>query len=252
MKRARGNEYIDRSAILAKNTKLPNVLPEVKAFSCDNLSCKSRERQFNYKLVVEDDVHMLMGMMLSNEICVLMFNEELYRKQFGPNDDVVSVVFHESLRETNFSGKKKKGAQVLAAGKVVATITLLSGVSIELKAPVGGQILEINDELLTNSPHLFTTNRGYPLVLFPDTELPRLNSAYLDGAALIEKARNTPKNVCFAFRETGTCSRGEKCKFAHIPNEDKGVENNNSNSSINNSHEVTSSKTVVSDVNDED
>jgi len=153
-----------------------------------------------------------------NEICVLMTKSPL---------NAVSVQFADTVNAASFSGKQKKGAQTVKAGHIMCTV-MVEGAEepLQLRTPVGGKLLELND-LLALHPEMLASHHnssGFVAVIYPNTEIPSLAAGgCADYATLMEritgKTASNKGNVCFSFQK-GNCTRGNKCKFSHDSNED--------------------------------
>lgn len=93
----------------------------------------------------------------------------------------------------------------------------------ELKTPVGGQVLELNRRLETHPELLANADTyqslGYIAIIFPDTELPDFhtvsNFATSESINKTYIAKAAAGRQCFAWNQSGACSRGNLCKFEH-------------------------------------
>lgn len=158
------------------------------------LDCKfgHPDRLFTHKVVSEDN-SMLKAMVLPNGICLLVTKTAV--------QDVVSVSFDKDILNSSISGKRKKGARKIKPGSIVCTITLENEQSIEMKSPVGGQLVEANLTLQTDPTLLANPYRGgYVCVVYPTTP------AMLMG--------EVNSRVCYDWLK-GNCDRGDECKFVH-------------------------------------
>ncbi len=212
MSKKRKAVYVDRNQILSDSNKLPNVLESTKAEPCESNKHCSLEKRFKNKLVVENDPWVLDAMVMFNDICVLMSKDSL---------QAVSIKYAGTLNMDGISGKQKKGAQTIKAGYTMCTVDTGVGGLVELRTPVGGKLLEINEALLAH-PELLQTHHsssGYIAVIYPNTEIPSLDSGgCVDYAGLVSRLNSkhaaNRSDVCFAFNK-GNCARGDKCKFGH-------------------------------------
>jgi hypothetical protein len=130
----RKRSYIDNYVRLQVEAKPQNVLRGIVALECDRRTVGSLERHFKYKLEMKDDIEQttkrlhLTAMVMNNDIVVLVIKDPV---------KVVKVEFNTQSDSETVSGKKKLGARRLAAGSVVARITLENGIEKELLTPVG-------------------------------------------------------------------------------------------------------------------
>lgn len=239
-KKRKAGLFVDRSQRLNNATRLPNVFNTAKAMPCNN-HFYSLEARFKHKIVVDSADDFLNGYILPNGICVLMSAVAV---------DAAGVVFSEDLSVDNISGKLKKGAKVMQAGDVLCSVVVpaverVSSVSTVLnsaatssttttttadgnktnsstrllRTPIGGQLLELNQALITQ-PELLRQQHlgaGYIAVIFPDTEIPSLDGSR-DYDALVtdidKRKQQRTANLCHAFIN-GKCNRGDSCKFRH-------------------------------------
>jgi hypothetical protein len=163
--------YVDRDQINAM--KKMNISEGLKAEKTSN-NFHSIERHFSHKLVKYTDDGKVDSaycevMVMLNDICVLV----------APNSsDKVprSISYRSSIGTDKVSGKRKKGAFKSSPGCGICTVTYDDSYSIELKTPIGGQVLELNENLLLN-PNLLNENpvgEGYLAIIFPNSKLPSI------------------------------------------------------------------------------
>lgn len=225
---ARGQNLDEQRPSNRKN--LPNIVKGCVANPAPNEDNKfalgSCGKQYKHQLCVksaeqeETEQHKgpyywLSAMVMYNEVCVLT------APTLSKNDpdEGITVTFHPNLNTDSISGRNKKGAKFITAGDVICTITNnKSQETIDMRTPVGGKLLELNDQLI-NSPNLVVIendNSGFIAVIFPNTEIPQLDGAK-NWDSLVKKmeVKTTDKSVCYAFLNTGNCSRGDMCKFKH-------------------------------------
>lgn len=224
--------YVDRSQALSAQARPANVMQGAVALPCDATTVGSLERHFKLKLVVpppenapgseDSSVIVLAAMVLQNELCVLVCAAPL---------TTTDVVFAIAADSDAISGKRKRGAKHVKAGAVIARVTLADGTVRDLVTPVGGQLLETNDNLLA-SPALLQTQpggTGYVAVVYPDTDLPGLgggassssSSSSSSSAAAKGVAEHANPNVCFAFlkvrRPPGNTSLHRTSRHTNVP-----------------------------------
>lgn len=211
MSKKRKAVYVDRSQALYDRNKMPNVLETIRALSCASGKHCSLEKRFKYKLTVDNDDTILDAMVMHNEICVLMPKTPRKCRR---------VEFHSSISTEEISGRQKKGAITIANGSVICSVFDENGSSVQLRTPVGGKLLEINDSLV-QSPELLESHynsSGFIAIIYPNTEIPSPDGCP-DYESLkqkvIEKIAASRDNKCHAFA-AGNCSRGDACKFKHI------------------------------------
>jgi hypothetical protein len=203
MSNKRANGYIDRSQVLAN--KQPNVASGIIAMPCvDREKTGSLERHFKHKLEDQNnDPTMLTAMVVMNDICVLVLKSAI--------EGVQKVTFKVEVDSGSISGKRKKGAKILKAGCSVISLSMSDGSEREFFAPIGGQLLETNGNLLSHPNLLFDQpcGTGFIAIIYPNTEFPSLTN--LEN---YNKKSNTKNNICFDYAK-GTCNRGSVCKFKH-------------------------------------
>jgi hypothetical protein len=205
-------------------------------------------------------------LVLANSICVLTSPYES-----DHTSAITSVSFHSAtgsvsgldLSTDAISGKKKKGARKITAGHTMCTFHYDDGSNRKMITPVGGQVLELNNEQLQSTPLLIQSEplgRGHIAVILPESDLlpsledqrenenengkqkqPVIGKEYGEifslGKGKVYNDNNNNNNSndndnqeggkkrkaaqgkgpCFAFSK-GSCLRGEKCMFLHIPN----------------------------------
>ena len=247
MGQKRKRTYIDRNQQLLEEGRSSNVVAGVIAQPCDVSTVGSLERHFKMKLVATAAVSLtlpkvskettesestvidivpkdvMIAMVLQNEVCVLVCKEPVV---------MTSIEYMFAADCEAISGKRKKGAKYVKKGSILARITMADGSLCDMVTPVGGQLLEINENLLKKPSLLFEQpcGTGYIAVIYPDTDLPHLGDAPTVSAAETAKKRHPNPNICYAFLK-GKCSRVQ-CRFAHDDmNTNSYVEGNNSSSS---------------------
>lgn len=155
---------------------------------------------------------------MDNGICVLTIPERIVNEKLKFNKFELLIL----CNSAHVSGKQKKGAQNIHAGNVILSINIAStesipACSIDLVTPIGGKLLEVNDNLNLNPRLLIDESQGagYVAILFPENEIPSIDGC-TDFEALKEKMRfkSTMSRVCYAWQK-GECNRGDSCKFSH-------------------------------------
>ena len=170
--------YIDRSVIIENQTKKQNVVDGAKAEAV-NIKFNSPERFFTHKLVKYNDMNLntydpsyCQAYVMNNEICVLV------APIFNESQIPVSVTFQEAALRTgeNISGRRKKGAWKCNESANILSVKFNDDSVLQLKTPVGGQVLEINEKLNEN-PDMMRLKRigeGFVAIIYPNTKLPSL------------------------------------------------------------------------------
>lgn len=180
----------------------------VKTTECDtNSSLETWERRFLKKIYGTEDVSILDAYTLPNDICVLYMSPYLITKNSDTDGNhqyfgsKLNIEFTKKVSTVaiagNISGKKKKGAMKIRKGDTICSITL-GNENIELKSPIGGQILEINENVEKN----VSDGTNYICVI-----LRNVNCEWIGNG---EKK----VHICYSFLKD-ECTRGDKCKFAH-------------------------------------
>jgi hypothetical protein len=204
-------EYIDRAKVLSGSRKMPNVLEGTIAVPCVRQRKYSFACKFKHRLTIPENEAALDAIVLENDICVLVCKR--------PVQNVSHTAFSSTLSTECVSGRMKKGAVNLKAGLPVCALTLDDGTVINLVSPVGGKLLELNEKLSTECRHLLAEkfdSEGFIAIVYPDTEIPTLDG-YSDWLSLAKsfEGKVNEKGACFEFSQTGSCKRGDKCKFKH-------------------------------------
>ena len=155
------------------------------------------------------------ALVMANGICVLTFpasavSEHLSMHRVAPAA-ACTMSYDAELHQSpvEISGKRKKGAKKVQVGSRILFLLGPGPVQIVLHSPVPGQLLEINKRLVDDGGGLLRSQpqgAGYVAVVYPGQEIPSL-----DNGGVI-RGRN---DNCFAFQDTGQCSRGAQCKFRH-------------------------------------
>lgn len=172
----------------------------------------SFERHFVYRLSSKTDASAqeqqltLDALVLANGLCVLTFPVDSLSR-LDPKTSY-SVVFDAATDAMEIKGKRKKGARKVKSGFQVCSLVSGTGAPMALLSPVSGQLLEINKNVERDAALLLSQPQGvgYIAVIFPDGEIPSLENGG------VVRPRN---NVCHAFAASGSCSRGDVCKFSH-------------------------------------
>ena len=202
--------YVDRVQTLSTSRKKPNVSPDTIAVPCSRNRKYTFACKFKHRLTIPNVDTMLDVIVLENDICVLVCKT--------PLENVNTIKFCNHLNTEGVSGRMKKGALNLKAGSIICSIQTNDDKLIELRTPIGGKLLELNEKLIENPNILHDgyDSTGYLAVIYPDTEIPSL-TGYIDCQSLLAScnANNLVKGICFEYQQTGLCIRGDKCRFKH-------------------------------------
>lgn len=132
------------------------------------------------------------------------------------SDPTIAVKSHISIPTDQFSGKFKKGAEIIFAGSKLFEILQPKGEVKSFHTPVGGQLLEIHSSFQSTIDLATYNNMEYICIIVPNTAIPSIHGPK-DYVALCEDIeRKRTDQSCFSFQSTGKCSRGDTCKFSHI------------------------------------
>lgn len=246
MTKKRKHSYIDREEELTAKSGLPNILKDVVAVAIDTKRSVA-EKKFQYK-IISPSIDVADALVMSNGICVLCAkaltldttinsivnshsNSDSYSQSHSHStsenhiNDASQVSRHsqidlaipEGISTSNISGKRKKGAPQIKAGDVICKF-ILNGVELAIRAPIGGKLLELNDQIIEN-PELIISDsigRGFIGIIFPDTEIPSVDGpSNWESIVKVIQAKNALKNLCFAWSKDRSCNRGDACKFVH-------------------------------------
>lgn len=223
MGRKRNRLHLDRNEILDSKGKKPNISYNVSTSLINNNNkMGSYERHFIHKLEVKNERDYLDAYILHNDICLLFIKEEL--------NNVISIKFN--INVEIMSGRRKKGARKIKADTIICDITTNNNEILSYRTPVGGQLLEINENLQNKLDILGNINSGerYIAIIFPDTKIPSPGQSVEEWRA-IQESLAIRSNLCYSWVQ-GKCLRGDKCKFLHSypeNNNDKNNENNGDN-----------------------
>lgn len=115
-------------------------------------------------------------------------------------------------------GKRKKGAPKVKTDTCICEIHLKDGTMCELKTPIAGQLIELNDNLLTNFDKLANNDSSngerYVAIIYPSTKLPGPQDTNVEEWKQKQLEASLSPRVCYAFLQ-GTCVRGSACRFQH-------------------------------------
>ena len=203
-----GNGSYERHFVYRLSSASPVPSTDAIAPSSSSLSSPSQGHHTTHHLWMD-------ALVMANGICVLTFPISCLSERLSMATKCASNYFadlHQSSIE--ISGKRKKGARKVQVGTKIFQLDLdLSDdhgnvASIVLHSPIPGQLLEINKRLQRDTALLCSQPQGagYVAVVFPDCEIPSLENG---GIARVRS------NVCYAYQNTGQCTRGSNCKFAH-------------------------------------
>mmetsp|Transcript_39366 Transcript_39366/g.92071 ORF Transcript_39366/g.92071 Transcript_39366/m.92071 type:complete len:278 (-) Transcript_39366:203-1036(-) len=178
----------------------------------------------------------------SNGLCVLGVDSA--HPQLAPPRKVTAVKYrqHDSknLLENGVRGKKKSGAVFMLPRDMLCEVMLDDGSSFTVYATVRASVIEINRRLLER-PELVgdPSGCGYIAVLQPkmdekhsigqaclefDAESPLTEPSgnakrKLEGKRVrtAAKRQERERQPCWMFAKRGECKYGDKCRFAHEP-----------------------------------
>ena len=238
----------DTDDIDIDNDNVELVLPDslsttsILVSSSDNDNSKDKDKENNSSTIalaaapvvathLDRDIRLdkhgdfLVANVMLNEICVLFLHDDV----------IVSVGTTLAYDVTNdgMHGKRKKGASQIKAGTVICTLTASDGSGKAYKSPISGQLIEVNDSLLTNNSSsagdtnsldvtlLNDKTRGerYIAIIYPNTKLPNESVSWQDIYQQQVKSHSSTsysnEKVCYQFGTAAGCSRGSGCKFVH-------------------------------------
>lgn len=167
--------------------------------------------QYKYKIVVEEATDHLECFVLYNNVCVL--HPPKLATELMAVKGVQSIEFGDIMRAEGMTGKKKKGSRNVDIGYPICTIKFNDDTSLTWKSPVCANVLEINNNLLTEPGLLVKSpdRLGFIAILYCRKGLPELADIDTnDGRIKFDEE----KNICYEFRRVGTCKRS-RCAFLH-------------------------------------
>lgn len=172
----------------------------------------SFEKRFTHKLCKAGDDY-LDAFVLINDIVVLVpsqaFDPALISK-------IVWSEFDRSIGEMH--GKRKKGAPKVKSDAPICQIHFHDGGVCELKTPVGGQLIEVNEKLITDFNKLANNDpfsgERFVAIIYPLTKLPGATDTNVEVWKQKQLEASLVPQVCYAYLE-GTCIRGATCRFQH-------------------------------------
>jgi|LauGreDrversion2_2_1035103.scaffolds.fasta_scaffold68882_1 glycine cleavage system H lipoate-binding protein len=154
----------------------------------------------NYRIQMQQDKEqgILASLVLPNRICVLVFNG---KKSLDIRDDIAititSISYTEGFQEKTkeVTGKKKKNSIYIEAGDTICIVYYKTNdddniKSYKLCSPIGGHLLETNDNIIKN-PNLVieqSNDQGYVAVLFPTYDI--VNTMTGGGGETIQNENN--------------------------------------------------------------
>ena len=148
-----------------------------------------------------------------NEIVVLVPGQSFDTAQI---EKVMWSEFDKSVGDMH--GKRKKGAPKVKSDAPICEVHFKNGIIWELKSPVGGQLIELNENLLTN--HGILGRNGpyngerYVAIIYPTTKLPGPQDTDVEVWKQKQHEASLVPKICYSYLE-GTCTRGESCRFQH-------------------------------------
>jgi hypothetical protein len=148
-----------------------------------------------------------------NEIVVLVPSQKFNTA------DIKEVVWSEFDRPVGeMHGKRKKGAPKVKSDSSICEIHYKDGSVSVLKTPVGGQLIELNENIITNTDILSSNdayNGGrYVAIVYPNTKLPGPLDTDVEAWKRKQHEASMVPRICYSFLE-GTCTRGDACRFQH-------------------------------------
>jgi hypothetical protein len=148
-----------------------------------------------------------------NEIVVLVPGQK-----FDPTE-ISKIVWSEFDRSVgDMHGKRKKGAPKVKADTCICEVHFKNGTIGELKTPIAGQLIELNENIINNFDKLASNDsyngERYVAIIYPTTKLPGPQDTNVEEWKQKQLAASLIPRVCFSYLE-GTCTRGSACRFQH-------------------------------------
>mmetsp|Transcript_23761 Transcript_23761/g.44121 ORF Transcript_23761/g.44121 Transcript_23761/m.44121 type:complete len:230 (+) Transcript_23761:130-819(+) len=214
MGRKRKHVYIDRTQKLATAGRegiRPGLSDNVFAAKVVTKT-GSFEKRFTHKLCKADD-EFLDAYVMINEIVVLVPGQSFDTTQI---ESVKWSEFDKSVGDMH--GKRKKGAPKVKSDAPICEVHFKNGSICELKTPVGGQLIELNENLMNNHDLLASNDpyngERYMAIIYPTTKLPGPQDTNVEVWKQKQHEASMVPKICYSYLE-GTCTRGESCRFQH-------------------------------------
>jgi hypothetical protein len=176
----------------------------------------SEEKCYKYVIELAGPSSFVRCYVMYNGVCVLKLNCNI------PNvlDHIKNFRYLIDFRADSIKGKRKKSAIKLKIGSPLCSCTTNNDEIITFRTPVGGQLLEINDNYVKDPEKIKdgTCLNNYiaiiiPNITFPDfDEIDEKSNIYLNE---LLKPRYLSNRRCFDWLKTNSCQRGDSCKFIH-------------------------------------
>lgn len=218
MGRKRKHFYVNRAdklASIGREGTRPEISEGLHSHTV-NTRTGSFEKRFTHKLSVLTEDYLDAYVML-NDIVVL-FPSEGFDK--GTVDKLEWPEFDKSIGSMH--GKRKKGAPKVKADSTICRVHKTNEEIVELKTPVGGQLIEINEGLSGNANLFENTSifngERYVAIIYPTTKIPGPQDTDIEKWKRRQFELSRKNEICFDF-QNGTCRRGSTCRFIHV---DKG------------------------------
>uniref|UniRef100_A0A7S0ZEJ5 Protein Abitram n=1 Tax=Timspurckia oligopyrenoides TaxID=708627 RepID=A0A7S0ZEJ5_9RHOD len=121
------------------------------------------------------DQHFTRFYSIEHDICVCRHNNGILMLMIAEHHSVIKNLSSIAVEKIEFrdvaqvSGKRKRGGTTIQDGTKLASVFMSDGTVIEVRSPVRGVLLEINDALCTK-PELIQNdpfNRGYLCTVLP-------------------------------------------------------------------------------------
>ena len=172
----------------------------------------SFEKRFTHKLY-RDEEDFLQAYVMINDIVVLVPGQT-----FDPSV-IKDICWNEFERSVgSMHGKRKKGAPKVKADDCICVVNFKDGTSCELKTPIAGQLIELNEKIITNFEKLGNNDHyngeRYVAIIYPTTKVPGPQDVDIEVWKQKQLQASTSTRICYAYLE-GKCTRGSNCRFQH-------------------------------------
>ena len=151
------------------------------------------------------------------------------------NKKITNLTFRsddaKNLYQNNVTGKNKTGATFLQPRDRICSVKTSDGAETDLYACVRAYVIEINQRLVEQPQMLgHSSGIGWIAILKPQRlgetgewiqnsrlEFGGVIKAHDDGTSRsARKKRMRREQICYSFREQGTCRFGDNCRFSHV------------------------------------